>query len=104
MELDWKAKRRVATLSPFASSQRGRGIDIDSRSVQHQCPFIACSYPFAKFNSNLAPHPYYRAEKCVCWGPLRVVFDGSVEMFEFVIPKLTDYFPKKLNARMSYPL
>jgi hypothetical protein len=32
------------------------------------------------------------------------MFDGSVEMFEFVVPKLTDYSLKKLNARMSYPL
>jgi hypothetical protein len=57
MELDWKAKRRVATLSPFANSQRGRGVDLDFCSTQY--PIIACSYPFAKFNSNLAPHPYH---------------------------------------------
>jgi hypothetical protein len=55
--LDWKAKRRVATLSPFANSQRGRGVDLDFCSTQY--PIIACSYPFAKFNSNLAPHPYH---------------------------------------------
>jgi hypothetical protein len=36
----------------------------------------------------------------VCWCPLRIVFDSSVEVLKLVIPEFTDDIPEKYDARM----
>jgi len=40
----------------------------------------------------------------MCWRSLRVVLDSRIEMFELVVPELSNYIPKKDDTGMSKAL